>query len=141
MSTNYERIALSGSKHLEFLLDNNLTKSSPSLTLDELYSAGISHKSEQWQRTHTDLAAERCPEHNGDGDGGTRSFRQQKEVVLLQQWNIRLIAKALDVPELHPELERALRQVDKSLKAETAVNDGGRKSDVSATKEEKKAER
>jgi hypothetical protein len=138
MSTNYEQIALSGSKHLEFLLDNNLTKSSPSLTLDELYSAGMSHKSEQWQWTHIDPAVESLPKHNGDGGGGTG---QKKEVVLLQQWNVRLIAQALDVPGLHPELERALRQVEKSLKAEAALNDDRRKSDVTTTKEEKGAER
>jgi hypothetical protein len=83
--------------------------------LDELYSAGISHKSEQWQRTHTDLPAEVLSQHN---TGGPRRLGQEKELVLLQQWNIRLIAQSLEVPELHPELERALRQVEKSLEIE-----------------------
>ncbi|KAI9778986.1 MAG: hypothetical protein M1839_007797 [Geoglossum umbratile] len=106
--------ALSGSKHLEFLLDNNLTKLSPSSTLDELYSAGIPHKSEQ---------------------------RQRKEVVLLQQWNVRLVAQALGVPELHPELERALRQVEKSLTAEAALNDDQGESDVTKVKDERGAKR
>ncbi|KAH0539139.1 hypothetical protein FGG08_004311 [Glutinoglossum americanum] len=137
-STDHKRTALSGSKHLEFLLDNNLIKPSPSPTLDELYSAGISHKSKQWQRAHTDLVAESPPRHSDDSGGGASRPGQQKESVLLQQWNSRLIAQALEVSELHPELERAIRQVEKSLKAEAMINDGGRKSDDTQTKEEKK---
>jgi hypothetical protein len=113
-SADQKWLALSGSKHLEFLLDNNLTKLSPSSTLDELYSAGIPHKSDQ---------------------------RQRKEVVLLQQWNVRLVAQALEVPELHPELERALRQVEKSLAAEAALNDDRGESDVTKAKDKREAKR
>ncbi|KAH0558490.1 hypothetical protein GP486_004854 [Trichoglossum hirsutum] len=132
--------ALSGSYHLEFLLDNNLIKPLPSLMLDELYSAGMSHKSEQWQRTHTDPPAAGLPKQNSDSCEEPQRLGQQKELVLVQPWKIRLIAQSLEVPELHPELERALRQVEKSLEAGAVSNDDRRKSDATTTKDKEKRE-
>src|SRR5579862_3265798 len=123
-------LALSGSKHLEFILNNNLTKPSPSSTLDELYSAGMPRNSEQRRRINRSLAAENMSKRNSDDDGGLRPHGQENEVMLLQQWNARLIAQALEVPELHPELERALRQVERSLIAGATLNDGRGDADV-----------
>jgi hypothetical protein len=135
-SADLNWLALSGSKHLEFILDNNLTKPSPSSTLDELYLAGMPRNSEQHRGIHRSLTAENMSNRNSDDDGeGLRVHEQENEVMLLQQWNARLIAQAFKVPELHPELERALRQVERSLIAGTAPNDDMGEADVTEAKE------
>ena len=131
-------LALSGSKHLEFILDNNLIKSSPSPTLDELYLAGMSQSPEQRQKIDRSFSAENKPNRDSGDDGGLRPHERGGEVMLLQQWNARLIAQALEIPELHQELERALRQVERSLIAGAAPNDEKVEADAMKANENEK---
>ena len=96
----------------------------------------MSQNSEQWQRIHKGPTIENVRNRNSGDGGGLRSHEQGNEVILLQKWNPRLIAQALGVPELHPELERALRQVERSL-AGVALNDD--RGEVDAKAKEKGA--
>ena len=41
---------------------------------------------------------------------------KEKEVMLLQSWNAKVIADRLDLPSLELEIERAVEQVEKALK-------------------------
>ncbi|KAI9761632.1 MAG: hypothetical protein M1835_008144 [Candelina submexicana] len=102
--------ALSGSKHLEYILDKSLYKSHPFPALDVLYTAGLMNKA-PYNNAKSDLKDSRdvSTESSGQPSG------LQKEKMLLQQWNGKLIAQALKVPELEVELERAIWQVEEAL--------------------------
>jgi hypothetical protein len=95
--------AFSGSKHVQFLLERNLVNIKPSPMLDVLYSAGI-------------MKAARDNPFVSDPSSGPRENESNPERMVLQRWNSRVIAQALDVPELELELERAIWQVENSLK-------------------------
>jgi hypothetical protein len=94
--------ALSGSKRIQFLLEHHLVNTKPSPVLDVLYSAGIMRA----KRDNTLISA---PLEGEDGESKLR------ETMVLQGWNSKVIAQALEVPELEVELERAIWQVENSL--------------------------
>ncbi|KAH8656170.1 mitochondrial K+-H+ exchange-related-domain-containing protein [Tricladium varicosporioides] len=96
--------ALSGSKHIEFLLENNLIKHAPSQILDELYSSG---------KQHFDI-------------GSSKGSKDIEEMVLHKS-NGKRIAEALKIPELDVELDRAVWQVEKALKAEQELKEEKKK--------------
>jgi hypothetical protein len=93
--------ALSGSKHIQFLLDNNLIKPAPSKILDELYANGkrpfdVSPMTSSAKSSPGECTSEQMILHKSDG---------------------KRIAAALGIPELDVELDRAVWQVEKALKA------------------------
>ncbi|CZT43644.1 uncharacterized protein RSE6_03710 [Rhynchosporium secalis] len=95
--------ALSGAKHIGFLLDNKLIKATPSKILDDLYSNG-----------------ER-PFDPALGKGGEKTSTvidgiDLEERMVLHKSNGKRIAEALDIPELDVELDRAVWQVEKALR-------------------------
>jgi len=92
--------ALSGSKHLEFLLENNLITAKPSKILDDLYSTGK-------QPFDTESSSEK-----------SSSSTPEEEKMLLHKSHGKRIAEALGIPELDVELDRAVWQVEKALNAE-----------------------
>jgi hypothetical protein len=47
---------------------------------------------------------------------GQESDEKPNEALLLSRWNSKLIAKALEIPELEVELDRAIWQVENALK-------------------------
>ena len=98
--------ALSGSKHLQFLLENKLITAKPSKILDELYATG---------KRSFDRGPTSSPE-------STSSPLQEEEMVL-HKTDGKRISKALDVPELDVELDRAVWQVEKALKAEKELKE------------------
>ena len=106
--------ALSGSKHVEFLLDHKLVKDSPSSLLDILYSiarvdAALSGARREVERLQAGRDnGEAKPQNTSDPHG---------EEMLLSQSSGRLIAETLEVPELEMEIERAIAQVERSLAA------------------------
>jgi len=124
--------ALSGSKHIEFLLDRKLVTPKPSPILDTLYSAGVMQavRDNMLIRTKGPTIKYSSSINEGSGSG--------EEVVLLQPWNARLMAKALEVPELEVELERAIWQVEKSLKAQNDLRE--EKTDLDMVAHEAKEE-
>jgi len=89
--------ALSGSKHVEFLLDNKLITTKPSRILDDLYSPG------------------RNPFGTSSSSIDSEPFEER---MVLHKSNGKRIAEALGLPELDIELDRAVWQVEKALKAE-----------------------
>ncbi len=92
--------ALSGSKHIEFLLDNKLITNEPSQILDDVYSNA------QYPFVGTAAAsAKKSSTASVDGE----------EIMLLHKSNGRRIAEALNIPELDIELDRAVWQVEKAL--------------------------
>jgi hypothetical protein len=98
---------LSGSKHLEFLLENKLITTKPSKILDELYSTG-----EQPFDAQSVSSSEE-----------SLSSTQKEEKMLLHKSNGKRIAEALGIPELDVELDRAVWQVERALKAEEQLKD------------------
>lgn len=106
--------ALSGSKHLEFLLKHNLPKPSPSWPLDEVYTAGL-----MYPTRHISRAAPRPTEQQADDVAGVvhkQTNNESEDVMVLQRWNGKLIAEQFELPEMEVEVERAVEQVEKSIK-------------------------
>ncbi|KAI6245037.1 hypothetical protein HI914_07096 [Erysiphe necator] len=105
--------ALSGSKHIQFLLDNNLITTKPLPILDELYvSAGkLLHSKKQ-----SSLTSEREISISSDPGNlikeGPKEVREDEERILLSESSSKKIADALSMPELEIELSRAIRQVE-----------------------------
>lgn len=83
--------ALSGGKHVQWLIDNKLLQLAPSKELDKLYIKDC---------IEIPLAHE---EPSGE------------EEMLLTQKQAREVAETLDLPTVEIELERAIWQVEKSL--------------------------
>jgi hypothetical protein len=94
--------ALSGSRHLEFLVDKKLIIPQPSKILDELYSTG--------------KMSFNTPPVSTTGKLSTDSIDMEEKMVLHKSDGKR-IAEALEMPELDMELDRAVWQVEKALKA------------------------
>ena len=106
---------MSGSKHLEFLLQHNLPKPNPSAELDEVYTAGLMYPTRQISR-----AAPRPT--RAQAEEVARVVEQQtnggeEDVMVLQRWNGKLIAEQFKLPDMEVEIERAVEQVEKSIKA------------------------
>ncbi|KAF2004580.1 hypothetical protein P154DRAFT_519084 [Amniculicola lignicola CBS 123094] len=107
--------ALSGSKHLEFLLKHSLPAPKPSWELDEIYTAGLMYPTRQLSRAAprptTEQAEEIARVVETQTDGG------KEDVMVLQRWNGKLIAEHYALPDMEVEIERAVEQVEKSIKA------------------------
>ena len=98
---------MSGSKHIEFLLDNKLIVPKPSQTLDELYSTGKA------PFDHTEPSTEKPSTSSG----------AKEEKMVLHKSNGSRIVDALQIPELNIELDRAVWQVEKALQAEKELKE------------------
>ncbi len=61
--------------------------------------------------------------------------------MLLQQWNGKLIAQALEVPELEVELERAIWQVEESLKTKEELEQDKKSIEAATVDTERGVER
>ena len=92
---------MSGSKHIEFLLDKKLITPQPSKILEELYSSGKK-------------PFDTKPVTSTTSQGSTPGT----ETMVLHKSDGKRIAQALELPQLDIELDRAVWQVEKSLKAE-----------------------
>jgi hypothetical protein len=55
---------------------------------------------------------------NSQSKDGQGDDNQPNEALLLDRWNSKLIAKALKIPELEVELDRAIWQVGNALKGQ-----------------------
>ncbi|KAF2233656.1 hypothetical protein EV356DRAFT_486706 [Viridothelium virens] len=107
--------AFFGARHLQTLLEHNCAVPRPSSTLDELYAAGLMNPTRQGTRNApvpTNDEVKRVAELvDGQTNNGT------EDVMLLQGWNGKLIAERFKLPEMEVEVERAVEQVEKSIKA------------------------
>jgi len=107
--------ALSGAKHLEFLVKNSLIRPSPSIILDQLYTAGLKYPSRQMSRVAPTPTVE-------EGEAVAKIVENQtnggvEDVMLLQGWNGKLMAEEFKLPDMEVEIERAVEQVENSIKA------------------------
>ncbi|TGO13809.1 hypothetical protein BTUL_0063g00410 [Botrytis tulipae] len=113
--------ALAGSKHIDFLLKENLIAPKPSKILDELYLRN------------------RIPSPDSKGAADTLSSNSKVsdvETMLLHASDGKEIAKALDIPELQMELDRAVWQVEKDLEDKRKMRE--KKDQLALAKEEAK---
>jgi hypothetical protein len=97
---------LAGSKHLEFLLENKLIISKPSKVLDELYATG---------KRSFDAGSLSSSAESPDS--------KQEEKMALHKSDGKRISEALGIPELDLELDRAVWQVERALKADMELKD------------------
>jgi len=111
--------AFSGSKYLEFLLANNLPTPKPSWELDEVYTAGlmypnrlISRAAPRPTKAQAEEVARVVVEQTKDGT---------EDVMVLQRWNGKLIAEQFKLPDMEVEIERAVEQVEKGIKAKDTL--------------------
>ena len=95
---------MSGSKHIEFLLDKKLITPQPSKILDELYTSR--------KRPFDTGSVTSTTSH--DSTAGT-------DAMVLHKSDGKRIAQALEMPQLDIELDRAVWQVEKALMAENEL--------------------
>lgn len=107
--------AFNGTKFLEFLLANKLPNPTPSAELDEVYTAGLMYPTREISREASRPTREQAEEiarvvHKQTHD-------DTEDVMVLQRWNGKLIAERFKLPEMEVEIERAVEQVEQSIKA------------------------
>jgi hypothetical protein len=112
--------ALKGSKTLEFLLKHNLPTPTPSAALDEVYTAGLMYPTRQLSRaapTPTEKEAEDVSMvvHQ-------QTNNETEDVMVLQRWNGKLIAEQFELPDMEVEIERAVEQVQTSIKGQEKLD-------------------
>lgn len=114
--------AQNGSKHIEFLLHNDLLDTAPtskSFILDTAYAVhkiGISLKG-------IDRALKGTKVRGTTQSGSASTTQHLPEEMLLSKDDGALIASCLEVPELGPEVERAVWQVERSIKAQAELKE------------------
>ncbi|KAI1393957.1 mitochondrial K+-H+ exchange-related-domain-containing protein [Hypoxylon trugodes] len=102
--------ALAGGKHVKFLCKNNLLSLSPSPILNSIYSPLL---------PSSPAAKESIADTNKTGPTtGNESKEHVEETLLLSQSNGKQLVKALEIPELEVELERAIWQVEIAIQNE-----------------------
>lgn len=104
---------MSGSKHIEFLLEKKLINVQSSEILNQLYSTRLPN----FQKAS--ITDQIIKESTPDG--------LETETMVLSKIDGKQIAEALKIPELEVELERAVWQVEKALKAEQELKDEKKK--------------
>lgn len=107
--------ALGGSKHLEFLLRHNLPTPSPSGKLDELYTAGLMYPTRALSRLAPTPTEQQAQEVSSVVHRQTNN--ETEDVMVLQRWNGKLIAEQFDLADMEVEIERAVEQVETSIKS------------------------
>ncbi|KAI1079187.1 mitochondrial K+-H+ exchange-related-domain-containing protein [Whalleya microplaca] len=102
--------ALAGGKHIQFICSKNLLSISPSPVLDSIYPALLPRPSLPKEPTIDSKKA--------NPSSATDTGIPKEEIMLLTQKKGRQLVKALDVPELEVELERAIWQVEMAIQKE-----------------------
>ena len=124
-------IALRGSQHLDFLSENNLFTHRPSPVLDEMYTRGLMQPGRQDARDAPTPSREQCREVARIVRGQTNDGAE--DVMLLQKWNGKLLAERFKLPEMELEIERAVEQVEGSIKAKEELAEEKREIEEAAT--------
>lgn len=103
--------ALSGSKHVEFLLDKKLIVPKPSKILDELYTSG-NRPFDTESFSTASLSETKGP-----------AAEAVPDALILNKSDAKRIAELLEMPELDIELDRAVWQVEKAIDAARALKE------------------
>ena len=109
--------ALSGGKHVEFLVNNNLLALTPSPVVDEVYAAQKELLPSAPEPT-TDSSVKIVD--NPDSPSSNGAQHPNGETMLLSQAEGKKMTQALDLPQLEVELERAIWQVETAIKKRSA---------------------
>ncbi|EGS22032.1 uncharacterized protein CTHT_0039170 [Thermochaetoides thermophila DSM 1495] len=120
--------ALSGGKHLQFLVNNNLLHLSPSPVVDEVYANRPQESnptplaSSPEPTTSSPSSMEPVIEPSSYEKGPQIGAREvgQAETMLLTQEKGKKMTQALDLPQLEVELERAIWQVETAIRKRSA---------------------
>lgn len=92
-----------------------MPKPNPSWELDEVYTAGLMYPTRAISRAAPRPTKEQAEEVarvvEQQTNGGT------EDVMVLQRWNGKLIAEQFKLPDMEVEIERAVEQVENSIKA------------------------
>ncbi|KAF1912903.1 mitochondrial K+-H+ exchange-related-domain-containing protein [Ampelomyces quisqualis] len=107
--------ALKGSRYLEFLLQHNLPTPAPSSALDQVYTAGLMYPTRALSRAAPSPTQDQADEVSGVVHKQTEN--ETKDVMVLQRWNGKLIAEQFNLPDMEVEIERAVEQVENSIKS------------------------
>lgn len=107
--------ARGGSKHLEFLLDNRIIELAPSGVLRTAYMEAAMNMSIENLDKELDCI------RSGSSAKSVQDGREER--MLLSKSSGQLFAEYLDVPELAVEVERAVWQVEKALKAQQELQE------------------
>lgn len=99
---------------LEYLMSKNMIKQTASAQLDAMYTRGLLHPTRQASR-EAEIPSEDEIQRVSQEVGG-KSKDGEEEVMVLQKWNGKLLAEAFELPEMEVEIERAVEQVEKSIK-------------------------
>ena len=101
--------ALNGSKHIEFLLKNDLIVRNPSADLARAYSRALLWASAK--RLDPKALKQYVKITYTVGE------EKEEEIQILEQTYGKAVANVLKVPELAAEIERAIKQVEQSVRA------------------------
>lgn len=107
-------LARCGAQHIGFLVKNQLFKLKPSSVLDTAYAVqkiGVSLTD-----VEKDIQGLRDRRAKATSPGDISP--QPPERMLLSGSDGTLISKCLDIPEIGPEIERAVWQVERSIRAD-----------------------
>ena len=108
-------IARGGSKHLQFLMNKDLVKISPSKLLHTAYTeAMMDMKMRELNVDVKNVGSSTRQDHNP---------REVEEKLLLSQSSGQLIADYVEIPELAAEIQRAVWQVERSLTAQRELRE------------------
>jgi len=107
-------LARSGSQHIGFLVKNQLFELAPSPVLDTAYAVerigvSLTDVEKEIQGLRDRLAKATSPDD---------ASPQSPERMLLSASDGSLISKCLDIPEIGPDVERAVWQVERSIRAD-----------------------
>lgn len=94
--------AISGGKHIQWLIKNRLLQETPSEQLDKLYD---------------------------DGGPSIENTKEDKEQMLLTEDQVQRFSDTLEIPALTVELERAIWQVKNKLKEEESKSQAASRSE------------
>ena len=109
---------MAGGKHLQFLVQSNLLLPTPSAILDAVYAGRDQSLPFTPQPTTSGPGAQGLKTLQPAPDRGTPS--PEGETMLLSQASSKSMAKALDLPQLEVELERAIWQVETAIEKSNA---------------------
>jgi hypothetical protein len=104
--------ARSGSQHVGFLVENQLFELAPSSVLDTAYAVQKIGVSLTDVEKEIQGLRDRRAKATSPGDVAP----ELSERMLLSGSDGTLISKCLDIPEIGPEVERAVWQVERSIK-------------------------
>lgn len=116
--------ALSGGKHIQFLLEKKLLIHRPSPLLDEAYTRQIAPLPSTPESTAKPGEPKNTSPQLPDEE------QPSGEMMMLSQANGKKIAQALELPTLEVELERALWQVEQGIQKQNTERDALKKGDT-----------